>query len=190
MLTGLSFMIMIKHRCFFETLVQDFDEAPMMVRSNLQIIFNAFIAIDGVFSESEADVALEILNKIDDGTTDYLPEKDEPAEESVKSNGSTGNNGGSRSASKPEVNIDDVDIQSCLDELEALVGLDGVKNEVLQCINLLRINNMRKEKGLSALQTSNHMVFTGHPGTGKTTVALVSWQKYINVLVQYQSDSL
>lgn len=40
-----------KKPVFLEVLEQDFDEAPMMVRSNLQIIFNAFIAIDGAFSE-------------------------------------------------------------------------------------------------------------------------------------------
>ena len=46
---------------FLQTLTEDFTEAPMMIRSNLQIIFNAFIAIDGAFSEREADVALKIL---------------------------------------------------------------------------------------------------------------------------------
>lgn len=51
----------------------------MLVRSNLQIIFNAFIAIDGAFSECEADVALEILDKIDDGSKSFSPEKEEPA---------------------------------------------------------------------------------------------------------------
>lgn len=66
---------------FLEQLTEDFDEAPMLVRSNLQIIFNAFIAIDGVFSECEADVALEILDKIDDGSKLFAPEEEPTAEE-------------------------------------------------------------------------------------------------------------
>ena len=57
------------------------------------------------------------------------------------------------------------------EELEKLVGLKQAKETLKKIINTLTYNNMRKERNLPELVTSKHMVFTGHAGTGKTTVA-------------------
>ena len=139
------------------------------VRDGLKNLYNDLYGSDGNTSYTD-----KVEDKVGDGLQPVVTENSEEVKAKAQAIEAA------RETKEPE--------KSGMEELEELVGLETIKHDVKELIALAKVRKIREEKGMKPVPVSLHLVFSGNPGTGKTTVAriLAKLYKEIGILEKGQ----
>ncbi|HEX5715572.1 MAG TPA: AAA family ATPase, partial [Thermoanaerobaculia bacterium] len=130
----------------------------------------ATAVLDSLKTEDEA---IAVLLKAFETTDDPSGTGAAGSQAQTAEQGATQSEAGQAAAKSGAETVADI-----LAELDALVGLDPVKAQVRKIIAVVQANTEREKAGLKPVNPGLHLVFTGPPGTGKTTVARIIARLY------------